>query len=99
MLRLWQELQEIAPDFDRRGSKNSFAPSSTMAGLATLAGAIGWMGSSRGAACADVNASRLTERARASIFMRLVLSFAHVRRERSRPMKPLKTPERLDLTQ
>ena len=33
MLRLWHELQEMKPDFDSRGSKKSFFPSSTIAGL------------------------------------------------------------------
>src|SRR5574343_979948 len=32
--RLWHELHEIKPDFDRRGSKNSIWPSSAVAGLA-----------------------------------------------------------------
>jgi hypothetical protein len=36
----------MKPDFDRRGSKNSFLPSSTMAGSLSLASGIGWMGSS-----------------------------------------------------
>src|SRR3990167_4069238 len=43
--RLWQELQEMKPDLERRGSKYSFLPSSTSAGLVTLAGAMGWIGS------------------------------------------------------
>ena len=38
MLRLWQELQEMKPNFDRRGSNNSFFPSSTNAGLVMTAG-------------------------------------------------------------
>ena len=46
MLRLWQELQEMKPERDSRGSKNSFLPSSTLAGSVTLAGCSGWMGSS-----------------------------------------------------
>ena len=41
MLRLWQELQEMKPDFESRGSKNSFLPSSTTAGRVTSAGRIG----------------------------------------------------------
>jgi hypothetical protein len=41
MLRLWQELQEMKPDLDRRGSKNSFLPSSTMPRLICLGGEIG----------------------------------------------------------
>src|SRR5690606_6473099 len=45
MLRLWQELQEMKPDFDSRGSKNSCLPSSTLAGSVILAGRIGWIGS------------------------------------------------------
>ncbi len=49
MPRLWQELQEIAPERDRRGSKNSFLPSSTLAGSLITAASIGWIGSCRGA--------------------------------------------------
>ena len=45
MDRLWQELQEMKPDLDRRGSNHSFIPSSTMAGLATVAATKGVMGS------------------------------------------------------
>jgi hypothetical protein len=45
MDRLWQELQEMKPDLDKRGSKNNFLPSSTSAGSATLTVLIGWMGS------------------------------------------------------
>src|SRR5690606_1983116 len=54
MLRLWHELHEIAPDFDRRGSKNSFLPNSTLAGSVMTAGSMGWMGSCccAGAGCA-----------------------------------------------
>src|SRR5690606_16743048 len=54
MLRLWHELHEMAPDLDRRGSKNSFLPSSTLAGSVTTAGSMGWMGSCccAGAGCA-----------------------------------------------
>jgi len=48
MLRLWQELQEMKPDFDRRGSKYSFLPSSTWARLMFCTGRIGWIGSSAG---------------------------------------------------
>jgi len=44
-LRLWQELQEMNPDFDRRGSKNSCLPSSTLAGASLGAASSGWMGS------------------------------------------------------
>jgi hypothetical protein len=52
--RLWQELQEIKPDFDKRVSKNNFLPSSAMAGLATLAGLIAEIGSLLGAsACTN----------------------------------------------
>src|SRR5690606_7558186 len=40
-LRLWQELQEMNPDFDSRGSKNSFLPSSACAASRTTAGAMG----------------------------------------------------------
>lgn len=43
--RLWQELQLITPDFDKRGSKNNFFPKSTFAVLVILAGSIGCMGS------------------------------------------------------
>src|SRR3990172_7299472 len=43
--KLWQELQEIKPDFDRRGSKKRFFPSSTKAGFLILAASMGWIGS------------------------------------------------------
>src|SRR5512143_3355522 len=46
-LRLWHELHEMKPDFDRRGSKKSCRPSSTRAGLETVDRSIGWIGSSR----------------------------------------------------
>src|SRR5690606_6328572 len=39
--RLWQVLQEIIPDMERRGSKNSCLPSSTFSGAVILAGSIG----------------------------------------------------------
>src|SRR5687768_7589278 len=52
MLRLWQELQEMNPDFDKRGSKKSILPSSTMFSFLGLAASIGWMGSSAAAAMA-----------------------------------------------
>src|SRR5690606_19601014 len=39
--RLWQELPEMTPDSDRRGSKQSFLPSSTFSGSVTTAGSIG----------------------------------------------------------
>ena len=45
MPRLWQELQEMAPDLDRRGSKNNFLPSSTLAGSLITAASIGCIGS------------------------------------------------------
>ena len=48
MLRLWHELHEMKPERDRRGSNQSFLPSSTLAGLLTLAASSGWIGSSRG---------------------------------------------------
>src|SRR5690606_35037599 len=62
MDRLWQELQEMNPDLERRGSKNNCLPSSTLAGLVILAGSIGWIGSLLGAA----KAQALTLRPRAS---------------------------------
>src|SRR5687768_2221120 len=46
MLRLWQELQAMNPDFDKRGSKKSILPSSTMVWFLGLAASIGCMGSS-----------------------------------------------------
>src|SRR5690554_1584418 len=36
MDRLWQELQEMKPDIDRRGSNQSFLPSSTFSGSVSL---------------------------------------------------------------
>src|SRR5687768_5252824 len=45
MLRLWQELQEMNPDFDKRGSKKSILPSSTMFSFFGFAASMGWMGS------------------------------------------------------
>ncbi len=45
--RLWQVLQEMMPDIDRRGSNHSFLPSSTLAALSTFAGSIGLINSSR----------------------------------------------------
>src|SRR3989338_6430021 len=45
MLRLWQELQEIKPDLDSRGSKKSFLPNSIFALFLTAAAGIGWIGS------------------------------------------------------
>src|SRR3989338_9354173 len=44
-LRLWQELQEMKPDLDRRGSKKSFLPNSTIALFLTDAAGMGWIGS------------------------------------------------------
>jgi hypothetical protein len=52
MLRLWQELQEMNPDFDKRGSQKSILPSSTMFSFLGLAASIGWIGSSAAAAAA-----------------------------------------------
>src|SRR5690606_3541263 len=62
MDRLWQELQEMKPDLDRRGSKYSCLPSSTLAGLVILAGSIGWIGSLLGV-MAKALALRLRPRA------------------------------------
>jgi hypothetical protein len=45
MLKLWQELQEINPDIDKRGSKNNIFPNSTISAFSTFAGLIGWIGS------------------------------------------------------
>src|SRR5690554_7537566 len=45
MDRLWQELQEMKPDIDRRGSNQSFLPSSTFSGSVTTAGSIGLISS------------------------------------------------------
>ena len=39
--KLWQELQEMNPDFESRGSKNNFLPSSTFAGSLTSTGSTG----------------------------------------------------------
>ncbi|MNT67012.1 hypothetical protein D3C72_2051240 [compost metagenome] len=50
MLRLWQELQEMKPDLDKRGSKNSCLPSSTLATSVIFAGCTGRIGSLVGAA-------------------------------------------------
>ena len=50
MLRLWHELHEMKPERERRGSKNSFLPSSTLAGWVTLAAGIGCSGSLMGLA-------------------------------------------------
>jgi hypothetical protein len=46
MLKLWQELQEMNPDLDKRGSKKSILPNSTMSGFFGLAATIGLIGSS-----------------------------------------------------
>jgi len=54
MLRLWQELQEIKPDLDSRGSKNSFLPNSSIALFFTGAAVIGWIGSLVAAQDAEV---------------------------------------------
>ncbi|RWX48078.1 hypothetical protein H206_05371 [Candidatus Electrothrix aarhusensis] len=43
-LRLWQELQEMNPDLESRGSKKSFLPSSALASLVPVAGAMGSTG-------------------------------------------------------
>lgn len=45
--RLWQVLQEMIPDIDRRGSNHSFLPSSTLPASDTCAASIGLIGSSR----------------------------------------------------
>src|SRR5690606_41791302 len=45
--RLWQVLQEMIPDIDRRGSNHRFLPSSTLPASDTCAAAIGLIGSSR----------------------------------------------------
>src|SRR5690606_30692506 len=46
MLRLWQLLHEMKPDLESRGSKNSFFPSSTAAGLTAFGAGTGETGSS-----------------------------------------------------
>ncbi|MNT32512.1 hypothetical protein D3C72_1683980 [compost metagenome] len=71
MLRLWQLLQEIKPERDRRGSKNSFLPSSTIAGLATLAAVIGWIGSLLAASSAPLKA-RLAMKRKGDMVRRIV---------------------------
>src|SRR5690554_4435454 len=45
MDRLWQELQEMNPDIDRRGSNHSFLPSATFSGSVTTAGSMGLISS------------------------------------------------------
>ena len=45
MARLWHELQEMKPDLESRGSKNSFLPSSAMPRLMFCAGRMGLIGS------------------------------------------------------
>src|SRR5690554_4637922 len=45
VLRLWQELEEMKPDIDRRGSNHSFLPSSTCSGCSLTSGSIGLMSS------------------------------------------------------
>ncbi|WP_256203624.1 hypothetical protein [Nitrosomonas sp. Nm58] len=45
MLRLWQELQEIKPDLDNRGSKNSIFPSSTISAFSGFTGLMDCIGS------------------------------------------------------
>lgn len=57
MLRLWQELQEMKPDLERRGSKYSFLPSSAWARLISYAGRIGVIGSVASAAAQEVAAT------------------------------------------
>ncbi|MNM18745.1 hypothetical protein D3C81_290420 [compost metagenome] len=73
MLRLWQLLQEIKPERDRRGSKNNFLPSSTIAGWATLAAAMGWIGS-RSAACTMAPKARLVMKSKGERVRRMVYS-------------------------
>ncbi|MCG3772543.1 MAG: hypothetical protein JW384_03757 [Nitrosomonadaceae bacterium] len=45
ILRLWQELHEMKPDLERRGSKKSILPSSTIPTFFGAAALIGWIGS------------------------------------------------------
>jgi hypothetical protein len=55
MLKLWQELQEIKPDFDNRVSKNNIFPSSTIAAFSGFTGLIGCIGSLAANTCTDIN--------------------------------------------
>src|SRR5690606_11675134 len=50
MDRLWQELHEMNPERDRRGSKNNCLPNSTLAGSVISAGAMNCTGSLSGTA-------------------------------------------------
>ena len=50
MLRLWHELHEMKPERERRGSKNSFLPRSTLAASVTFTATIGEIGSAAQAA-------------------------------------------------
>jgi len=45
ILKLWQELQEMEADLDRRGSKKSILPNSTIPAFFGAAALIGWIGS------------------------------------------------------
>jgi hypothetical protein len=50
MLRLWHELHDMKPDLERRGSKKSILPSSTIFSFFGWAAGMGCMGSSANAA-------------------------------------------------
>jgi hypothetical protein len=56
MLKLWQELHEIKPDFERRGSKNNFFPNSTIEGFLIFGASRGFIGSPVRAAAARASA-------------------------------------------
>src|SRR5690606_11565978 len=45
VLRLWQELQEMKPDMDSRGSNHNCLPRSTFSGSVTVAGSMGLINS------------------------------------------------------
>src|SRR5690606_27430204 len=61
--RLWHELQEMKPDFERRGSKKSFLPSSALPRSICFGGRIGVIGSSRGLDGGEVWAIAVAARA------------------------------------
>src|SRR5699024_9014837 len=59
MLRLWHELQEIKPERDKRGSKNSIFPSSTFSGLVITVSGIGCTGPLRTDSALAANAKKV----------------------------------------
>src|SRR5690606_18941742 len=81
VLRLWQELQEMKPDMDSRGSNHNCLPSSTFSGSVTVAGSMGLINSAatRSACACALKPSPAAMAIASNFFMVMLLDTCHDR--------------------